>query len=224
MDIKTNPQEGQQGEGIQQQEENQQQMIPIERYQQLESRVNQMMEQNQRLMAQQTELLAQIAAQKVQTASNEPDPLEDMDPDEIRRQQALIQRYMDPLAKKLDQLAGIVGQTVTMSRFEQAKKAVADPEVVQRAEHFLKSWSKDPSKGGWTAEDAVIYAAGEKALKQAMSRNPAINERNQFNTLGAPIVSQPGGKGAPGKRVNVDDLPIDEQIAYYEKEIGDLPL
>jgi hypothetical protein len=194
------------------------QTVPIERFNEVYAQSKEMERRYQEMIERQNTLLADIATRSAPPVK-EDDPFEDMDPDEAVRLRRITEALTRPLMQKVGQLEGQLARNTGQQRFQQLAQHVGDPAVLQRAEELKAAWEKR-GLHGWTEEDAFKYAAGELAVADKLKAAPARNERDQFNYMGAPITAQGGSRGAPPtRRVDVESLPLDQQIEYWEKEL-----
>lgn len=205
------------------------QSVPMERFNQvyanqkdLERRLNEQIEKNNLI-------LAEIASRSAPKPEPEPDPLQDMDPDEAMRLSTIVTRAVErataPLKQEITTLRGHTARRVEQEQFEQIKQVVGDDKIANRANQLLQQWEQRGLKG-WSMKDAIIQAAGEAVVGEKLSKAQPRSERSEFNRMGAPVASQPGGQGGPRRKTqkSEDEMTPDELVAFYEDKLGDSPL
>lgn len=203
------------------------QTIPIERFNEVYARSKGLEEKYNELLERNNQILVNMATRDVRPVEQEPDPLQDMDPDEATRLSTIITRAVEaatkPLKVQINELSGHTAQRVQRERYEQIRQVVGDDQVATRAAKLVEDWQKDPKKGGWSLEDSIIYAAGEAIVREKLAKLQSRNERGQFNSMGAPISQQPGGSGGAAPRRNgrktEDQMTPDELVEHLEAKL-----
>ena len=166
--------------------------------------------------------LVRLASANVQRAPVEPKlPELEIDPDQQKILDAYRARYVNPEIEGLKQtIKNLTAQFGSARAQEAAETMVGDPEVAQRASQLIQGWQQAGLQG-WTAEDAVKYAAGEKAIADLNRTRQAKGARQQFNGQGTPVVTG-HSTGQPPNPVgtlpaNFDSLPVEKQLEILEK-------
>lgn len=170
------------------------------------------------MLRQQLAELTNSVIQRAQQAEVPQTPPVEITPEE----KAKLDYMMAPLQQKLHQLEQQNATQLGQIRFQQAIQG-KDPRVVQRAQQLLGIWAKDPSKGGWTPEDALVYASGELGIPivQPQTRD----ERGRFNGGGgmitqhspAPIVN---GNPNAGQEPDWNATSPEKLVEFYEKRLA----
>lgn len=169
-------------------------------------------------MARQNQELMQLVAQSVQGGGQREAQVE-IDPEEKRRYEA----YTAPLMKEFRAFAASMQGQLGQQKFQQASQAETDPRVRARAAELLNNWQRDPSKGGWTPDDALTFARGEVAGQDRQRNGQVRNARGQFNANGQPL---DGNSGRHTEFREETPLPqdfesksMDEKLAILEKRL-----
>lgn len=168
--------------------------------------------QNQTLMQALTEKLAQ---QSVQVINQEPEYSipDNIDPDTLKVIEAVTQKSLKQIEQRQSQFEAFLSQ----QRAEQVLSS-ADPAIAADAKKLLDAWSAKKLQG-WTPEDAVVYAAGQRALAQLKAGD---SQRKAFAAVEQPIATQAApppvasSSGASTPK-DIDKWPAEKQAAYYEK-------
>ena len=175
-----------------------------------EAEVTHLRQQNEVFMAQALKQYQQPAPVEPQYA---------VDPEEARRLKPMLAPYEQALQAVQRQLAQIQ-QFSVQQQMQQAAAKFGDPTVMDDATKLMQAWS---SKGlqGWSPEDALVYAAGQRAMAARSAQDIARDQRGRFQGAG-PEGGQRGmplpsnGAGAP-LPTNFDQLSPDQQMAILEK-------
>ncbi len=170
-----------------------------------------------------TAMLQSFANQSQRPVAGPQEPAVEFEPEERKKFEAYVDPRVQALENKIDQLL----RSQVNSQF-QAVQANLPKEVLERAKELQYNWTKE-GKGGWVAQDATRYALGEFYERQGNQTHAQQDQRN-FNR-GSEAVNMGQGTAQPPQArkyslpSNIDQLPIHEQIAAYEKAgLGDEPL
>lgn len=167
--------------------------------------------------AQIAELVRAVAAQS-QQRQTAPDPADDLDPEERRK----FERLLAPMQAEFKQTLARIEAQASQQRVRAVAAQVGDPRIEARAEQLMGIWQR-AGHTGWVPEDAVRYAAGEIALAERSDATKARDERGRFNAAGSGNLnggaSNPNLGGNTQQPKDLDSLPLDQQIAEYEKRL-----
>lgn len=170
--------------------------------------------------AQIAQLVQALASREERVA--QPEVQMDIDPDDRRKMESVI----SPAMKRLEQQYAQLERRLQTQQVQHVVSKVKDPRVAQRALQLEAQWAQR-GLPGWTAEDAVRYAAGEIALADQEAGGQAALERDRFNRGGSPVLAGHANPPAPRNQntrpANLESKSLEEQIAFYEKSIGDEP-
>lgn len=175
-------------------------------------------EQREEMLRAQLAELTNSVIQRAQQAEAPQTPPVEITPEE----KAKYDYVTAPLQRQLEELKQQNAAQLGQLRFQQAI-AGKDPRVVQRAQQLLAAWQKDPSKGGWTPEDALVYASGELGIP-IVQQQPR-DERGRFNGGGgmltqhspAPIVN---GNQNAGQEPDWNTTSPEKLAEFYEKRLA----
>lgn len=152
--------------------------------------------------------------------ANAPPQLPDMDPDEARRMQV----FMAPMLEQQRQMARQLQEMqMTQTVHQVAAQRGFGADLAQEAAKLAAGWTQG-GYSGWKPEDALVYAAGQRALN---ANAPARNAAGQFVPPAIMGQNAPAPVSQPRATIpaNFDDLSPDQQIAALEKlGVGDRPL
>ncbi len=188
-----------------------------------ERRAEEISQQKDAQIAQLLEMVNRTAVQQ-QTAT--PDPLADLAPE----QRQLLENYkratIDPVVKALQtELSQLKTgfQTQQAMQYVASKAAPTDsPAVVQKAQELMAYWTRSGASG-WIPEDALVYARGLLGTQAPVQQPRAQN--GQFMQSSQNVMSGQAAPPAPVSRVNqglpadIEQRPLDEQIALFEKHL-----
>lgn len=206
----------------------------------LETRINELVakqEEEKRFWAQQleesrrtqTEMMRLLAETRAQP-THEPAPPalpEDLDPRVAQYMQYVARQQVNPEIAALKARQQQYEAEFARMRWESVASQEKDPEVLKTAQALLDSWRRDPEKRGWVEADALTHAVGIVAQRQ---RAAQAGERRFGAGYTEPVVTghaPPPPVQTPSRNAipaNIDDLPLEQQIAIYEKAIGNEPL
>lgn len=149
--------------------------------------------------------------------------LPDLDPELKTGIEAIASHKVRSLEEKINQLMQLQRQ----QELQQVMSRAPDPEVSKEAQRLYQSWQR-AGYSGFVAEDALIYAMGQRALQERKASAQARDEKGRFNSMSQSVMT---GQSAPqsmqpqqGLPRNFEQLPLDKQIELMEQQLGDKPL
>lgn len=201
-------------------------MIPKERLDEVLAQNRELQAMASGMLETQRQLMARVAQSENREKPEElPDPLAGLDEEEAKRLKpfadALVERVTKPLLKRIDAMERSSSSQIATTRFESLKADFEDrPEVLELAERIMQTWQHQ-GRQGWWPEDAIRLAVGELAIKERQKNKRPANERQKFNRQAPPPIV--GQRTAPKEvsetEVDVASLPLNEQIAHWEKKL-----
>jgi hypothetical protein len=166
----------------------------------------------------QNEQLLQTVLQRANQPAEPAEPPVEISPDE----RAKLDYLMAPMRKQVEDLNRRHASEISAIKFQTAIQG-QPPQVQERARALFSAWQGDPSKGGWTPQDAVIYARGELGVPSGQA-GPVRDERGRFNG-GATQLHQhaipSSGNQTPAAEPDWDTTPPEKLQEFYAKRLGD---
>ncbi len=177
------------------------------------------------------QLMAAVTAQQLQ-AQQAQQPRIEIDPEEVRRVEAVI----GPQLKQMQQMMGQLQETLQMQQLHTSAPAYVpqqiaqNPEVIARAQTLLRGWRANNVPA--TPQDAMMHASAEFLFKQ--QGNPQANRQavQTFNAGGSAPLSNAAPASSAPRQVATQRLPDeqvkrlspDAQVRYWERIVGDSPI
>lgn len=167
------------------------------------------------------QMQAQYEALAAQQPQPTPQPPVQIDPNIAAQMQAL----MGPMLQQLQQGYQQLQQTMGHQQLQQSVQQLQVPEqVAKRAADIMREYGL---RNQYVApETARRYALGELWEQEQLAKLKDTTRQN-FNGHGAPLTSSgvPAALSAgPARPANFDSLPLNEQLRWYESNVGDKPL
>jgi hypothetical protein len=167
--------------------------------------------------AQNQELMMALMTQRAAPAAAEPPP--EFDPEEKRK----LDYVTAPLMQRMEQMQKQFERQMGAVQLQQTTQRVGDPEVAREAQALYQKWQGNPDVKGFNAEDAVIYAAGKKALAAQLAANANAALQNFNNGAPPPMFNGRQPPSAPVEAAvpaDIDTWDNDKQAAYWEKQLA----
>lgn len=162
-------------------------------------------------------VIAQLSAQ-VPQAIRDAEPQVEVDPEERKR----IEAVFGPRLKAMESyLAQVEAQTAVQQVRQQAQAQYGDPAIADEAAKLIATW-KQKGFTGWTPDDALIYAAGRKAVADQMLKAKSRDARGRFNsTADQPLTGNAAPPAPPSLAYPADfeRRPLADQIKIIEKRL-----
>ncbi len=160
------------------------------------------------------ELVRSVTARQQQPVEPQ---MPDMDPDQKKVLDAYFNRTVGPLQAEIESLRAQNGRNQAHSV---ASQFIGDADIANRAADLIVAWQRD-GKTGWTPEDAVKFAAGEKVFADKSKGRAARDEKGRFNTLsqgesGHSTVSN-SAPPSGARPSDFENWSADKQLEYLEK-------
>lgn len=170
----------------------------------------------------------QLIAQLVNRGPAQSEPQVEVDPELQRQVQAVYGSEFNTIKQTAKQMqAFMAGQNAVMAVQQVAVGKQIAPEVIADAQRFAQAWAVNGLQG-WKAEDAIVYAAGQRALNggaQPQDGRRPFNAPNGSNVFGQPIAPPPTPTRQDvnsNQPYNLDlAKPLDKQINDLESRLGD---
>ncbi len=187
----------------------------------VQSRINELTFARREAERREADLAKRLVAQDQQIAelvrsvtSRQQQPVEqqlpEMDPEQKRVLDAYFSRTVGPLQAEIESLRA----------HSVASQFIGDTDIANRAADLIVAWQRD-GKTGWTPEDAVKFAAGEKVFADKSKGKAARDEKGRFNTMSQGVQGhsqQPSAAPLDGARPSdFDNWSSDKQLEYFEK-------
>lgn len=202
------------------------QTVPIQRVNEItaarreaERRAEELQQQTLQQSAQIAVLIQQMEASNSRRNAEQAAPVPEMEP-EFKR---ALDAYMEPLVNNQRQRDAEFRAFLEHQQFE-AESAGFDAETKAEAKRLQQSWAKAGATG-WVAKDALVYAAGQRALAAQQQVSAAKSQSADFNNLSKTVQSaQAATVPATSKKTNLDGLPAQRRMEIMEAEMDDFPL